>query len=138
MRFTGVALLSFLLFAFGAVGKPTPFPEPTSAASLFKDRHIGALQPPTPTPQNTRPVEEDEGEPIPAGWRIAGIAVGVLLLATLLYGAFRAWRASNLFDRQYRFPIRGEAAIRFGANRCGGHMATLNSDRARVSKTENT
>ncbi|MGI8435991.1 MAG: hypothetical protein ACR2NX_03685 [Chthoniobacterales bacterium] len=62
----------------------------------------------------------------------------MLLLAALLSGAFRAWLASNLFDRQYRFPIRGEAAIRFGATRCGGHMATLNLERARVSKTEDT
>ena len=136
MRTTALAFFSFLLFASGAVGKPTPFPEPTSAASLFKDRHLGALQPPTPTPARARPAQEEESEPIPTGWRIAGIVVGVLLLAALIYGASRAWLASNLFDRQYRFPIRSEAAIRFGANRCGGHMATLNLERAPVSKTE--
>ena len=43
----------------------------------------------------------------------------------IFYAASRAWRSSNVFDRQYRFPEGGEAALRFGATRSGGHMATI-------------
>jgi hypothetical protein len=37
------------------------------------------------------------------------------------------WRSANLFDHRYRFPEPKEpAALRFGATRCGGQMATIN------------
>jgi hypothetical protein len=49
----------------------------------------------------------------------------IVVLIVLLF-SIRAWRAGNLFDREYRFPPVASAAIRLGGNRSGGHMATLN------------
>jgi hypothetical protein len=122
------ALLFFLLIASPAVSAQSPFPAPSSANSLFQEKPYGPLPPPTPTPSPKTVLVEEEEKPIPAGWRIGGIVAAVLALAALLYGAARAWRSSNLFDRQYRFPAGSEAALRFGANRCGGHMATIKLD----------
>jgi hypothetical protein len=56
---------------------------------------------------------------------IAGAAVLLFVSVILLVRSVRAWRSSNLFDRQYRFPAPGPAALRFGGNRCGGQLATL-------------
>ena len=107
-----------------ALCAPSPFPAPSSAQSLFQDRPFGPLPPPTATPSPKHIALEDE-EPIPVSWRIGGIAAAVLALAGILYGAARAARSSNLFDRQYRFPEHGAAALRFGAMKSGGHMATI-------------
>jgi hypothetical protein len=121
-------LLALILFAASPMpAAPTPLPAPSSANSLFKRRPIGPLPPPTPTPSPKRRIVEDE-TPVPLGWRISGIAAAALFGLALLYGAARAWRSSNLFDRQYRFPDEGEAAERLGGRRCGGHMATIRFD----------
>lgn len=116
---------------------PQPFPEPTSAKDLFRDRPFGPLPPPTPTP-TARPSADETG-PWPREWWIGGgIAFGIVLLS-LVYGALRASRRSNLFERQYRFPEVAEAALRLGGKRSGGHMATrpLGHDRpASRSETE--
>ena len=122
------ALLIFLLLASPALGASSPFPAPSSANSLFREKTYGPLPPPTPTPSPKAVLAHEEEKPIPAGWRIGGIVAAVLALAGLLYGAARAWRSSNLFDRQYRFPEAGEPALRLGGNRCGGHMATIKLD----------
>lgn len=120
-------LLSFGLLALASTCKaasPTPLPAPTSANSLFKDKAFGPLPPPTPTPTPRRISLEDE-EPIPTSWWVGGLAAAVLALVGIFYAASRAWRSSNVFDRQYRFPEGREAALRFGATRSGGHMATI-------------
>lgn len=141
MRFTRhLALLSvpFLLAATTAVCAQSPLPAPSSAESLFKERPFGPLPPPTASPSPKHFASEDE-KPIPASWWIGGIAGVVVAAAGVLYGAARAWHSSNLFGRQYRFPEGGEAALRFGAMRSGGHMASIRFGEGRpVSKTKDT
>jgi hypothetical protein len=43
----------------------------------------------------------------------------------VLWISMRVWRAANLFDRQYQFQPPQTAALRLGANRSGGHLATI-------------
>ncbi len=121
-----VLLLACLLGLLALGAKPTPFPAPSSAKSLFKDQSMGIMPPPTPTPARVAQAftEEDEWK-IPQSWYYGAIAGAVLIGGLLLYGAFRAWRASNLFDRQYTFPRSERAALRLGATRSGGNMATI-------------
>lgn len=99
-------------------------PPPPAATPEFKERPYGPIPAPTkPPPAKLKDVEPSK--PLPLGWKI-GIGVGTALaVAGLLYGASRAWHSSNLFDQQHRFPVGTEAALRFGAKRCGGHMATI-------------
>lgn len=99
-------------------------PEPSSAKPLFQDRAFGPTPAPTPTPARKRSNPRDE-KSIPIGWIIGGAGVLALATVALLYGSQRAWRSSNLFDRQYHFPVAEEAAVRFGAKKCGGHLATV-------------
>jgi hypothetical protein len=55
-----------------------------------------------------------------------GIALVVAAAAAgALWISMRVWRAANLFDRQYQFPPPQTAALRLGANRSGGHLATI-------------
>jgi hypothetical protein len=61
-----------------------------------------------------------------------GVTAAVMLLSLIvLLFSIRAWRAGNLFDREYRFPPVASVAIRLGGNRSGGCMATISfRDRA--------
>ncbi|MGI9086179.1 MAG: hypothetical protein ACR2HH_00315 [Chthoniobacterales bacterium] len=102
---------------------PTPLPAPKSAGSLFKERPFGPLPPPTEAPVKRFDLEEEK--PIPREWIIGGVAVGLLILALILWGSARAWRSSNLFDQQYRFPENPAPALRLGGTRSGGHLATI-------------
>ncbi|MEP6685855.1 MAG: hypothetical protein ABJB22_03685 [Verrucomicrobiota bacterium] len=90
-------------------------------------------------PQGTPPPEVKRtpapAEPIPRAVLISGGAVLLLVSSILLFKSARAWRSSNLFDRQYRFPPPGPAAFRFGGNRCGGQLATLNFRDATKAQT---
>ena len=61
---------------------------------------------------------------IPFGVKIALGLLVLLALAAAFYFALRAWRSSNLFHREYRFPVPKNAALRLGASRSGGGMAT--------------
>ncbi len=137
LRIALLLTLGCLAFADASrAASPTPLPAPSSANSLFKDQSFGPLPPPTPTP-TPRHVSLEEEKPIPRSWWIGGIAIVVLALIAILFAASRAWRSSNVFDRQYRFPEGGEAALRFGGTRCGGHMATIQFEpKARPSSSE--
>jgi hypothetical protein len=64
-------------------------------------------------------------KPIPRSWKIAIAASVAVLFASALALAARAWRAGNLFDREYRFPPVASVPIRLGANKSGGCMATI-------------
>ncbi len=94
---------------------------------------------PTPTPTPTRKLQlQDEERPIPREYLIGGaIAAGVVLLG-ILYGAIRAWRTSNLFGRQYRFPTTRDAAVRLGGEKSGGHMATVRFGPERAAPEESS
>jgi hypothetical protein len=74
----------------------------------------------------SQPLEAPRGKaPIPRVWIIAGASVALLAGCGLLYASIRAWRSSNLFDREYHFPPAGPSAMRFGGARSGGLMATI-------------
>jgi hypothetical protein len=63
---------------------------------------------------------------------IAGASVLLLVVS------MRVWRSANLFDREYRFPPAANVALRLGANKSGGFMATITfGDRAEpMTKTD--
>src|SRR3954453_20815792 len=75
---------------------------------------------------------------IPFGLKLALALLALLALAAAFYFALRAWRSSNLFQRQYQFPEPGHVPLRLGAARSGGRMATINfasSETAQLSAT---
>jgi hypothetical protein len=106
-----------VLGAFLAIGVVRGFAQ--GGTPVFVRRYIPP-QPEAPARQSI-----PEREPIPQGWVYAGEAVGALLGAVVLFNAVRAWRASNVFERNYTFPSAEPAAVRFGGNRNGGHMAVI-------------
>jgi hypothetical protein len=63
--------------------------------------------------------------PIARGWKIAIVAIVAMGSGFALAFSIRAWRSSNLFDRQYRFPAVGAVEFRLGANKSGGRMVTI-------------
>ncbi|HEY2124953.1 MAG TPA: hypothetical protein VGG94_05770 [Chthoniobacterales bacterium] len=78
------------------------------------------------TPEETRDeAEQFAARPIPRELKIFAVLLLVSAAGAGLYLAFRAWRYSNLFDRQYVFPPAGEATLRLGGSRSGGCMATI-------------
>lgn len=131
-----VVLLSLL--SSGLLARSQDLPSPSPSAPIFQERPFGPRPVTTPTPEAKR-VVSDTRKPIPASWTIAGAAATLIALAAVLYGAIRAWRSSNLFGRQYRLPVPREVALRFGASKSGGHMATLHfgdDPKIGASKTE--
>lgn len=62
---------------------------------------------------------------IPLRWKIAIAFVTIAGGSASLWFAVRVWRKSNLFDREYHFPPVATAALRLGATRSGGRMATI-------------
>ena len=100
-------------------------PTPSPSAPLFEERPFGPLPPPTEPPAPRHVLEDAERKPIPRAWLIGGALAAAVVLLLLLWGALRAWRSSNLFDQQYRFPPIGEAAVRLGGKKSGGHSAQI-------------
>ena len=122
------AIFVFVLVGF-AISAPLAFAQPDP--SIFDERRYVPQQ--LLLPQAKRP--PTPAKPIPRAVLIAGAAVLLLVSSILLLKSARAWRSSNLFDRQYRFPAPGPAALRFGGNRCGGQLATLKFRGAAEAKT---
>lgn len=92
-----------------------------SSAELMGQRRLPPQPPARPEYHPTEP----PSEPIPEGWIIAGACLAAAAVVALLYRSVRVWRSSDIFDREYHFP-RGESpAIRLGAKRNGGQMATI-------------
>jgi hypothetical protein len=88
----------------------------------------------SPGVSSTAPAIARARQPIPMRWKIAVIAAAAAVgLAVLAFAAPR-WRSSNLFDRQYRFPRVENVALRFGATRSGGCMATIEYRRESTSE----
>ena len=113
-----------LLLLAGAAGLPAQGQAPSPAAPLFREKPFGPKLSVTPTPIR-KTTESPAREPLSTAWIVGGSAALALALVALFLGAVRQWRSSNLFDREYRFPIEGEPAMRFGAKRSGGHLARV-------------
>jgi hypothetical protein len=64
-------------------------------------------------------------KPIPVLWKIAVVLAVAIAASVALWILIRVWGSANLFDRQYRFPAAATVALRLGANRSGGHSATI-------------
>ncbi len=129
-----------LWLSLAGKGAAAPFPSPSPGGTI-ELRVYGIIPTPSPTPKPTAAPLEEPSKPIPRGWIVGGAIAGALLAAGLFYGAARAWRESNLFDRQYRFPAVSGVAVRLGAEKCGGHLATVRfgpeRPRAAASETKN-
>ncbi|MDQ6655705.1 MAG: hypothetical protein M3Y80_07825 [Verrucomicrobiota bacterium] len=98
-------------------------------------RPFGPLPPPEPSAPS-HIMEDIERKPIPRAWLIGGGIGTAIVVLLLVWGAARAARASNLFDQQYRFPAAARAALRFGGQKSGGHLAR--TDLPSVSKAPAT
>lgn len=85
----------------------------------------GASQPPEGTQPEAAEQQRAARKPIPRSWKIAIAATAMVASLVVLAFSARAWRAGNLFDREYRFPSVASVAIRLGATRSGGCMATI-------------
>src|ERR1700716_861924 len=93
---------------------------------------LAQTETPTPeVPSEFARAQRAPSKPISLGWKITIVATGFAVAASALLFSVRAGRSSNLFDREYRFPPVKSAALRLGANKSGGSMATVDfSDRA--------
>lgn len=108
--------MSILLIAFSPVARSQGLSfstaTPTPASSATEGNPFAKL---------ARPPRK----PIPLRWKIAIVLVALLIASAALWVSLRAWRSSNLFDRQYRFPTVETVDLRLGANKSGGHMAAI-------------
>ena len=100
---------------------------------LTLDDGVHLTPPPTATPIGTpsafvNPQPVRQMLPVPV--KLAILAGAFVIGAGALIFASRAWRSGNLFDRQYRFPPVANVALRLGANKSGGCMATIAFDDA--------
>ena len=116
MKVRFILRLVFLL-AILAIGSPRGFAQ--GGTPVFEKRY-------TPVEQEA-PVRgyAPPSKPIPRGWLLAGDTLVTLICIVVLVAAARAWRASNIFERKYRFPFGEPAALRFGGKRSGGLMAVI-------------
>ncbi|MDQ6860792.1 MAG: hypothetical protein M3032_06510 [Verrucomicrobiota bacterium] len=131
---TLLALVFVLCWGRAHLDAQTPSPSPSATIVL---RNIGVIPAPTtPPPRRPAAQPDEEEKPIPRNWLIGGGIAAVLATIGLSYGAQRVWRSSNLFDRQYRFPRSENVALRFGAERCGGHLASVKFETPRSRRSE--
>ncbi len=106
---------------------------PLSAVGQMKGLSLGgprlsASPTPTSTPAMPSALVQPpivHKKPIPLAVKIGIVAFIFLAGLVSLALALRAWSTSNLFDRQYRFPPDPNPALRFGATKSGGCMATI-------------
>jgi hypothetical protein len=114
--------LAFVLM-FLTISSPSGFAQ--GGTPVFRRRYI------PPIPETPARQQVPEREPIPQGLIFAGEALVALVGAVILIAAIRAWRESNVFGRQYRFPLGEPAARRFGGTRSGGLMAVIEPAKGR-------
>jgi hypothetical protein len=92
----------------------------------FAQKSPGVSPGPSATPAGAMQFQRPPPKPIPATIKITIVATVVVVGAVVLFFSMRAWRAGNLFDREYRFPPVTAATVRLGGQRSGGCMATIN------------
>jgi hypothetical protein len=95
---------------------------------LFVSTLLSQTETETPTPEVPSAfarVQRVQSKPMPLSWKIAIAATAFVVGASALLFSMRAWRSSNLFDREYRFHEVTNVALRLGAKKSGGCMATI-------------
>jgi hypothetical protein len=117
------AFFSLLLSILALV--PAPLATSQPGPNPFDDQRF--LKRPTPIPTVTGLVQDQPApkKAMPRSLKIAIAAAVAVTFLVMLAFAMRAWRAGNLFDREYRFPAATSVAIRLGAKRSGGCMAAI-------------
>ena len=100
-------LLVIILIAFGATGL------------------VRAQEPKSEAARGLAQSEVVQRRPVPLPWKIAIAVVVTVGAGFVLAFSMRAWRSSNLFDRQYRFPAVADVRFRLGGNKSGGCMAVI-------------
>ena len=118
-----VSILSMSLFASTA-----PAQNPMKGLQLGTPLPKAPVVTPMPSATPKPPAFAQQAtprKPIPLGWKLAIVGGALVVSVGLLIVAARAWRKSNLFDRQYRFPPAKEVALRLGAVRSGGCIAAI-------------
>jgi hypothetical protein len=86
----------------------------------------GFSQIPTSSPNAAIQEQWPGRKPISRSWKIAIVSAAIVTCLVAFAFSVRAWRAGNLFDREYRFPAVISGPIRLGGKRTGGCMATIN------------
>jgi hypothetical protein len=142
-RSSGVArrsAVALLLYAAMTASALPSLPPPSPSPPEFQERPFG----PRPAPTAPRPsvVRQNPERPWPRKLILPAAAGGGVVSAALLFFAVRAWRRSRVFDRQYVFRPREKVALRLGAERSGGLLASASfggsasrtADRALKSK----
>jgi hypothetical protein len=117
------ALLALVLSILSVVITPLAVAQP--APNPFNDQRFLGTATPTPTPDDLTREQPAPKKPPPRGLKIAIVAALLAIALVVLAFSVRAWRVGNLFDREYRFPVATTIAVRLGARRCGGCMATI-------------
>ena len=103
-----------MVFAFCPASHAQDATSPPATSSATASAENSFLQSAGPSKKPTSPAVK-----IAIAFALAAATAGVLWVS------MRVWRAANLFDRQYRFLPPQTAALRLGANRSGGHLATI-------------
>jgi hypothetical protein len=117
------AFFSLLLSILAIV--PAPLATSQPGPNPFDDQRF--LKRPTPTPTVSGLVQEQPApkKAMPRSLKISITAALFAAFLVMLAFAMRAWRAGNLFDREYRFPAPTSVAMRLGAKRSGGCVVTI-------------
>jgi hypothetical protein len=125
-RSIGVSAAS-LLSIFLLVSVPTAISQ--TDKPMFGDPGLPSpsAAPPVPTPKGPPSAFVQSRTVYKLSLRIKLAIAGAILTVGLVAFAFsvRAWRSGNLFNRQYHFPPVATVALRLGANKSGGCMATI-------------
>jgi hypothetical protein len=80
---------------------------------------------PSVTPGQLVETQSRSPKPLSRMSKLGVAATAMLVSLIVLLFSIRAWRAGNLFDREYRFPPVASVAIRLGGSKSGGCMATI-------------
>ena len=127
IRIVAQATLAASLLSILSVA-PVAFAQTTPSASVS----------PSVTPSRTVLFQRPPPKPVPMSIKVAIVATVMLVSAVVLFFSIRAWRAGNLFDREYRFPPVTAVPMRLGGQRSGGCTATINFGNRRNSGREDT
>jgi hypothetical protein len=94
--------------------------------SQTNDHRDASRSTPSAAPNGLIETPSATSKPLSRASKLSVAAAAMIVVLIVLLFSIRAWRAGNLFDREYRFSPVASVAIRLGGNRSGGCMAILN------------